>query len=280
MSQATIDADAFRQFEAAGWHKIAERYNRFASPVTSRVIEPLLDAANVRSGMRVLDVATGSGLAAAQAFARGAAVVGVDIAPAMVALAAKMHPGPEFREAAAERLSFADGSFDAVVGNFLILHLAEPEQGVAELTRVLAAGGYLALSMWDAPERARILGVMVDAVGEVGAAPPANLPAGPPVFRFSSEEEFSRLLRSAGLEGVDVRTVAFTHRLATVDEFWDGIVGGTVRTAAMIQGQTQETQRRIREAFDRLARRYAAADGLEIPVSVKVASGRKPGEAR
>ncbi|MFQ5947152.1 MAG: class I SAM-dependent methyltransferase [Anaerolineae bacterium] len=272
MTQATIDPDAFRQFEADGWGKVADAYHRFFGQITSRVIESLLDAARVRSGMRVLDLATGPGYAAARAAARGASVVGVDIASEMVSL----HPGVEFRQADAEQPPFADRSFDALVGNFAILHFGRPEAAVAEFTRLLVPGGYLALSMWDGPERARILGVVFDAVQEAGAILPADVPPGPPVFRFSSDEEFSGLLRSAGLEGIEVRAVAFTHRLSSPDQLWNAVLSGSVRTAATIVGQTEETQRRIRSAFDRLMREYSVADGLEVPVSVKIASGQKP----
>lgn len=279
MSATKIDADAFNAFEAAGWEKITDPYHRVWGPVTSRIIDPLLDAARVGSGMKVLDVATGPGYGAARAAQRGASAVGVDVATQMVALATKLHPGAEFRQADAERLPFPDRSFDAVVGNFVVLHLGRPEQGVAELARVLIPGGHLALSMWDGPERAHLLSFVFHSVQEVGAKPPASVPAGPPFFRFSSDEEFSALLRSVGLEAAAVRSLSFTHRLSGSDELWEGMVAGTVRTASMIRGQTEETQRRIRAALHRRVSEYAVAGGLEVPVSVKIASGRKPGLA-
>ncbi len=277
MSQAIIDPDRFRDFEVAGWERKADPYHRFFGPITSRVIDPLLDAARVGAGTRLLDVATGPGYVAARAAERGASVVGVDIAHEMLALARRLHPRLEFRHGDAEQLPFPDRQFDAVVGNFAILHLGRPEQAVAEFARVLVPGGTLALSMWDGPERARILGVFADAVQEVGATPPADLPPGPPFFRFSSDEEFSGLLRSAGLEGINVERISFTHRVSGPDELWDGALRAAVRTGPLILGQPAHTQRQIRGAFDRLVREYAVTDGLDIPVSVKVASGGKPG---
>jgi SAM-dependent methyltransferase len=276
-----VDADAFNAFEAAGWGGRADGYHRFFGAITTRVIEELLDAAEVDRGRRVLDVASGPGYVAAACVVRGADVVGVDVAAEMVALARRIRPEIEFRQADAERLPFADGSFDAVVGNFLILHVGRPEQIAAELARVLRPGGRLALSTWDLPERARLLGVLVDAVAEVGVEPSADAPSGPPIFRFADEGEFARLLGDAGLGDVDVRTVAFTHRFASGDELWNGLLGGTVRTRALVLAQPEDVQARIRAAFDRLVRPCATKDGLEIPVSVKLASGRTPGsEAR
>jgi len=271
-----VDLNAFREFEISGWEEVGEAYHRFISPITSRVIDALLDAARVAPRARVLDVATGPGYVAHRAAGRGASVIGVDISAPMVELASKSHPNIEFRQADAERLPFEGDSFDAVVSNFMLGHLARPEQAVGEMARVLKAQGSLALSWWDVPERARILGLFVDAVKEAGASPPPDLPPGPPMFRFSADEELSKLLKTARLEGIEVRSVSFTHRIAASDELWDGFLAGTVRTQALVLRQTDDMQRRIRVALDRLLRPYAARDGFEIPVSVKIAAGKKP----
>lgn len=274
---SAIDPDAFDAFEASGWEERASGYDRFFGSITRQLVEPLLDVGSVGVGTRVLDVATGPGYVAGQAAERGASAVGVDVAGAMVTLARRLHPGLDFREADAQALPFKDASFDAVLGNFVILHLGRPEQGVAECVRVLARGGKLALTAWDLPDRACVLGVFLDAVAEAGAPPPPDVPAGPDFFRFSADEEFDALFARHGLEDREVRTVAFTHRVSTPDELWDGLLGGTVRTSALIVRQSEEMRHRIREAFDRRLEEYQSAEGFELPVSVKLASGRNQG---
>ena len=111
----------------------------------------------------MLDVATGSGELAARAAARGASVLGTDIAEPVVELARRERLGVEFRRADARDLPSADGSVTAVVANFLLPHLADHGRALGELTRVLAPGGRLAVSTWDAPERAAVLGLIVRA---------------------------------------------------------------------------------------------------------------------
>lgn len=275
MTDVTIHSKAFRDFEIAGWEARADGYHRFFEPITGRVIEPLLDAARVGPGTRTLDVATGPGYVAARAAVRGASVVGVDIAEHMVALAASLHPAIEFRQADAESLPFAHGSFDAVVANFLVPHLGRPEQAVAELARVLAPGGRLALTAWDAPGQTRLIGVLLDAVELAGAKSPPALPPGPSFFRFAAEDEFGGLLRRAGVVGIEVQTVSFTHRLSGPDELWEGLLTGTIRTAPLVLWQAGETQERIKRALDRLMEQYTVDGGIELPVSVKLASGCK-----
>jgi ubiquinone/menaquinone biosynthesis C-methylase UbiE len=87
-----IDAAAFNAFEAAGWERKAPTYDDFFGRVTNQLVDPLLDATGVGAGTRVLDIATGPGDAAAEATRRGASVVGIDVAAAMVQLARERHP--------------------------------------------------------------------------------------------------------------------------------------------------------------------------------------------
>ena len=61
-----FDVRAFDEYEAAGWELVASRYEHFWSPITSQAIDALLDAARARAGIRVLDVGTGTGEAAAR----------------------------------------------------------------------------------------------------------------------------------------------------------------------------------------------------------------------
>ena len=163
-----IDADAFNAFELAGWEYQAPTYDGFIGRITSRLVDPLLDAGHVGPETRVLDIATGPGYAAAAATQRGAAVVGVDVAPAMIRLVRQRHPGLDFRECGAEALPFDAGSFDAAISNFVVPHLGRPERSITEFVRILVPGGHLALTTWDLPERARLLGVLLDAIAEAG----------------------------------------------------------------------------------------------------------------
>ena len=273
----SIDLDAFDEFEARAWEERVEGYVGFWGAVTGRLVEPLLDIAGVGPSTRLLDVATGPGYVAAQAARRGAKVSGVDVAEAMIARAAAEHPGIEFRRADAQSLPFEDGSFDAVVGNFGLPHFGRPERAVAEGARVLAPGGRLALTTWDAPAQMRMFGVFLEAVGDVGAGPPDGMPPGPDVFRFSDEREFRRLLEREGLVDVEVRRIAFTHPVTSFVDYWLALQRGTVRMASLVLGQSADARERIRAALERRLAAYGNDAGFEVPVSVKLAAGRKSG---
>ena len=276
MSRAgSVDAAAIKARERAGWSERAETYDLLTGRITARFAEPLLDAAGVAAGVRLLDVGTGPGHAAAAARERGAEATGVDIADEVVALARGRHRGIRFLRADAEDLPFAARSFGAIVCNFAINHLPRPVHAMQELARVAAPGAGIALSTWDLPERNRFLGILVDALQACGVTAVREPSAGPDPYRFADDHRFRALLRGAGLEEVEVRSLSLTHRVPDAEALWRGLLGGSVRTAGLVRKQTPATRSRIRAAVERLAEEYRAGGELAIPVRAKLARGTK-----
>src|SRR4051794_31880794 len=267
-------AEEFKAFEAAGWSRRANTYGRVTGALTAHFVDALLDAAHVRPGLRVLDIATGPGHVAAAAAARGAEPVGVDIAKGMLAVARRAHPHLDFRLGDAEALPFADSSFDAAVGAFVLNHLPRPEIAAAELARVIGSGGRVALSVWDVPERTRFIGLVGDAVARAGGS---RRGAGPDPFRFADDARLRALLDNAGLEDVVVETVEVRHRVeGDAMALWDGLLAGSVRSAASVEALTPAVRERARAAFAELVEPYRVAGGHELPAVAKVGSGRRP----
>ena len=269
-----IDADAFNAFEAAGWEATAGEYDTYWPTLTGRLSDALLDAVEAGPGTRVLDVACGPGHLAARAAERGATAVGVDIAEPMVGIARRRFPRAQFREGDAQALPFPDGGFDAVVSNLGLPHFGRPEQAIAEFRRVLTDDGRLALTAWNLPARARLVGVLLEAVQEVGVTSPEAVPAGPNFFRFADDVELDSLL-TEGFVDIAVRTVEFVHGVDSADELWAGLLHGTVRTSAVIRGQPAEVVRRIRAGFDRRVAGYRTGGTYQLPVSFKLAAARR-----
>ena len=182
-----------------------------------------------------------------------------------------------FAECGADALPVDAGSCDAAISNFLLPHRGRPERSITEFVRILSPGGRLSLATWDLPERARLVGVFLDAITEAGAAPPDDIPGGPPFFRFPDEEQFAALLEHSGRTGVEVTTIGFEHHVWTADDLWNGFLGATVRISARIGRQPARTRQRIRAAVDRLVLECQRGDRIDLPVSVKLACGVKKG---
>jgi SAM-dependent methyltransferase len=270
---------SFKELETAGWSEAgrADAYDRVVGRVTARAIEPLLDAARAGTGTRLLDVAAGPGHVAGAAAARGAVAVGVDISEEMLARARRLYPLVDFRRADAESLPFEDDAFDAAVAAFLLHHVPSPERVVGELARVARC---IAVAQWDVSSRNRLLGLITDAIAATGVRPPVDRPEGPSRERLAADKELRRLLEGAGLGDVDLSTVAFEQRLSGMDELWQGVLGGSVNTRAIVLAQPLAMQERIRTELERLAAPHHREHGLDVPVSIRIASATRPSRPR
>jgi ubiquinone/menaquinone biosynthesis C-methylase UbiE len=274
MPAQTADASAFHAFERAGWESIPRAYQDAFGSLTTQAIGPLLDAARVGPGVRVLDVATGPGYVAGAAAQRGARVVGVDFSGAMLAEARRHHPGIDFQAGDAGALPFPDASFDVVVMSFGLLHLAHPDQALAEAHRVLRPGGRIVFTVWARPEEAVAFGIVLRAIERHGRLD-VPLPPGPPFFRFSDPAESRRALQDAGFREPEVVTVPQVWRLGSLDALFEVMRDGTVRTAGLLRAQTPGAQEAIRGAVREAARAYQRAGGVELPMPAVLASAVK-----
>jgi ubiquinone/menaquinone biosynthesis C-methylase UbiE len=270
------EADRLRAFERQGHDALAKSYHAFFSAVTALATSPLLESVHLRLGARLLDVATGPGALAAEAANQGARPVGIDLSQQMIELAQRLHPDIDFREADVEHLPFPDCTFDAVVCAFGLGHFPKPELAAAECVRTLSPGGRIGFAWWDDPSRQRIQGLFREAIAEIGASAPLDLPQGHNVFRFSNSGEFLRLLEGAGVTDVRVTEHTATYVVPDTETLWLGGLGSLVLTGAVIRKQDPATQDLIRNAFERRASVYRSADGLNLPIAFKIGSGQRP----
>ena len=187
---------AVRAFEHAGWQRAAPAYGTTFARATSGFIGPLLDAARVETGLRVLDLACGPGFVAGAARGRGALVTGLDFSAAMIALARAAHPGIRFEEGDAEALPFAEGSFDTVVANFGIHHVPDPVRALSEARRVLQPGGRMAFTSWVAPAENIAWKLLFEAISAHGDLTAAKTP--PSGGGLRTPEDLLRVLDATG----------------------------------------------------------------------------------
>src|SRR6516162_7465227 len=261
---------SFHDFEQAGWERAAEYYGDAFGSLTEQTIKPLLEAAGVTSGTRVLDVATGPGSVAAAAAALGASPVGIDFSPQMVALAREQHPSLVFEEGDAEALEFGDARFDAVTINFGVLHLAR-----AEARRVLVPGGRCAFTVWAKPEISVGFGIVLGAIERLGRMD-VPLPEGPPFFRFSDSDESLRSMLAAGFVDPRVEQIPLVWKLPSASALYDAFANGAVRTAALLRAQNEDALVDIHTTIVEEASAYRHGEIVELPMAAVLTSAAKP----
>ena len=251
---------SIRDFEYAGWQVAASSYDGFAG-ATALFVAPLLTAAGVKPGTRLLDVACGPGVAAAQAAAAGARVTGVDFSPAMIDEARRRNPAIEFHTADAEQLPFANASFDAVIANFGIHHVERPERAIAEARRVLKPGGIFAFTFWtDRQDNTawRLIFAAIAAHGRTDVPMPAGNDA------HATPENFSALVSAAGFKAQTAELIEKTWRLPRDADLVSVFETGTVRMATLLRGQGDALAAIRRRVADAL-RAYRRGETVALP---------------
>lgn len=275
MTFSNSDHVAFKEFELKGWERAAEEYHHLWGHLTAQAVVPLLDAASVSEGKKVLDVATGAGYAAGIAATRGAIVTGLDFSPAQVQLARREYPSVEFDEGDMEALPCAENSYDAVVMNFALLHSLRPEQVVAEAFRVLKPGGRFASTVWASPEVSAGFRIVLGAIEKFGTM---NVPLPPtqPYFRFSDKRESHALLSRAGFRDLNFEIVPLVWRLRSAEQMFQAFYQGAVRATVILRSQSKEAISAIHPYVIWEAEAFKTSDGLEVPMGAALTAGTRP----
>ena len=196
----------------------ADVYDEFFVPALFAPWGPVVaDAARVKPGERVLDVACGTGaltLAVAHRVGPGGSVVGLDANPQMLAVARRKPVAIEWLEGRAEALPLPHASIDAVVSQFGVMFFGDRVGALREMMRVLRPGGRLAVAVCDAVERSpgyAAFAALLDrlfgpAVGDAFRAP----------FVLGDPDRLLAVAREAGISHASVARHTGTVRFASV----------------------------------------------------------------
>lgn len=231
------EASKFEQFKetvrqdwtgaAAAWRK----WNPQFVVMTRAATQLMMEAAQLKRGMRVLDLASGSGepaLTLAEVVGRAGHVTATDLVPAMLAIAEdnareRGLPNMSFEPADAESLPFAGQSFDAITCRFGVMFFPNVGQALGEIRRVLKPGGRATFLAWGPLDQNPYLS---DSIGPFikRVQPPPPDPDAPNVFRFAETGKLSVTLREAGFRDVqeEYRTIPWPFP-GKPEEAWDAI---------------------------------------------------------
>ena len=238
----------------------ADAYLRFMGRFSEPLAVPFADLAGLSAGHRVLDVGCGPGALTAELVRRQGAplVSAVDPSPSFAAAVRERLPGVDVRQASAEQLPFADGSFGVVLAQLVVHFMADPVAGLREMGRVAGPGGTVAACVWDYGGGRSPLSPFWRAARDLDpAVPDESERAG------VREGHLAELFAQAGLGLVRNALLTVQVRYASFDDWWEPLTLGVGPAGAYVTGLAEDDRVALREHC-----RELLPDGpIEVPAS-------------
>lgn len=264
----------------AAWDRVAPGFDDYATPLTIGYGERFLRRADLRAGMRFLDVASGTGALAIPAARLGAEVLATDISPVMIdRLDARarsegltsLHTGIMD----GTDLDLDDDTFDVAASQNGVSLFPDLQAGLAELVRVTRSGGRVLIVAFGPARRAEFLTFFL---GALQAAVPGF--TGPPMdppplpFQVADPEVLADELAAAGLAEVSVQSARWDLPFTSATHFWDLVTNSNPisgRLLATVADEQIEEARRVLEGM--LRERSGGRPGAVLHAELNVAVG-------
>ena len=258
MAEPKSNHEAF-EWQLGIWDRISDVYAREIDQRFAPVVDALITRARLKRGESLLDLGTGTGAVAEQAAEKVGAsghVVGVDISPAMLALARKRMATRDLsfvslREGRGEDIPADAGAFDVVLSSLALMYVIDRSATAREIARVLRPGGRLVASVWGGPDECDIVKFQQSAGRFAGPPPVGGVGPG----ALADPSPFLQQLVDAGLQA-HVETQVLSFEFPDFSSAWSTLAG--VTTAHLPPEQQQAAMQAIKHEM------YPDGDGPRL----------------
>jgi len=258
---------------ARNWQQGAAGREQVFGAATRRVLE----LARLGAGMRVLDIAAGTGdqsFLASRLVGPHGTVLATDISASMLAIAAEQAreqglTNIETRVMDVQRLDVPDGSFDAVISRFGLMFLPDLHGALVRIGRALRPGGRFAAMVWSTPERNPLFALPL----ALARAHATATPPGPDLFGLGDPRLLHEAYAHAGFSAVTVEAVALPFRAPSVAAFVEGRRDTVGPLANLLATLDDDGRTRLRAEVTEALRPFEGPGGLVAPGEALIAVG-------
>lgn len=274
-----MSSERFKREDAASYNSAADVFDRLSRTYSQPFADQLVRRARIGAGSTVLDLGAGTGIVSRQVMAINAHCIAVDLSPGMLRVAAQISPAVQMD---AEAFAIRDGSQDAVVSLFAMMHFPAPARVLRGCFAALKPGGVLSFAFGaSAPWTtaiSRLPRALIDEAmtrsGRMLTAPHAletRLPPVPdeeetPLARRgrAAANELLRLTREAGFSDLQTGWLGRRFEIPSAEEFWDVQAVFSSRARKGLAALDAAERARIREDFLREAHSVLDSGGSLI----------------
>ena len=257
-----MTTEPVRTWDSAEAAELWKRGAAWRAQAVAVATEKMLDAAALRPGMRVLDLAAGSGdqsLLAAQIVGPGGSVLATDISTSMLAAAAEAAgeaglANIETLVADASTIDLPEGGFDAAICRFGLMFLPDLPAALVRVHRALKPGARFVTLVWSSEDKNPYIALQLDVVREMG-----RLPSSPPTLArtvsLSGPGQLEHALTDAGFHDIQVSSVSTPRDFASLDEAFDAMFTSSPARAELTRAMSEaELEQYAAELKRRLVR--------------------------
>jgi len=265
----------------AAWRKWHAQIATFTHGATEAIIE----AAHLRPGMRVLDLASGVGdpaLSIAKEVAPSGRVTATDLGPGMMSLAEELArkkglTNIDFREANAESLPFADKSYDVLTCRFGVMFFPDLPKALCECFRVLKPLGRAVFVAWGKKGQPFFTTTAGIVLKHVPVPPPPPDPDAPSLFMFGDRDRLRRALEAAGFSNVHEEDRIVAGRWASsVEEYWEQFTEVAAPFRPLIDQLTPEKKDQAKAEILAALKKFWSGKELNMPLEIVIGTGIRP----
>jgi len=265
-----------RRVQRYGWDKAANYYENFWHDQLRPAQDLLLDMLELKTGERVLDVASGTGLVsfrAKQLVGDSGFVLGTDISEKMVDISNEMakdrgERNIQFTRMDAEHLETDDDNFDACMCALGLMYVPDPLKALREMHRVLRPGGRAAAAVWGQRDHCGWAGTFEIIDRRVTSE------VCPMFFNLGNPNQLALYFKAAGFLNVESKKISTVLRYANAEEACGAAFPGGPMALAYYKFSDAVKKEVYDEYLDSITK-YKNGNGYELPGEFVVTSGKK-----
>jgi ubiquinone/menaquinone biosynthesis C-methylase UbiE len=257
MSNSNFDPNEFKASQRQSWDSVARGWQKWWKTFENgaqKVSDRLIELADVESGQKVLDVATGIGepaISAAKVAGKSGHITATDISSEMLAIAEEraksmgLHEIMDFKQSDAESLELeTNQAFNSIICRWGLMFLPNLDNALSNMLRLLVPGGRLAAAVWSEPSKVPLISMPISIARQELRAPLPNQGI-PSPFGLADTEALKKSLEKAGFADIKSETIMVVFEFDSAEQYTEFNQDIVAPVRIMLANETEQRKQEI-----------------------------------